>query len=1716
MLDGITIKELPTIPEAAPEKDGLPVEQGPPKPILEGEALKAKAFKLHVALGEDSPGLQTIETDLGSGQEDHYRQQLVDKEMASRTETGRQLVVDNIQVGTKADPQLIAELANPGDPPSKESIVEEQFGKKLTEAIMAAEDHDGIVKAIEVNPLGFDRKLKAYEDILVKNLIIQKHVADIEQMIKNMGWAEWGWDTAKQMVGFPSWLNIITNKKGSVESSAWTTAGALEQKVTELRALPPAEMDAALRAEVTALMKTNPLDARMLVDAMAHYSRQQQDWDTLNDLAMIPLGTMLKGGKAAAKAVKGEEALKEATKAGRIEPKLVPKAEGAGKPQPTDVQPLPGDTIGTDGRVYTIDGQLRADVNAAKDAQIEKERADWEALFGKDTKGAVSSPDLTEWNRLFGDPAENELRAIDNVAKVKTIDEVSALSGVGKVETATRSQVLEDLATPSFADRKAFIDATFEAAPEALKRDLIQIAKKMPSLVSTKLKANIGDNIAGMRANNLEDIMRAQGLFGQLAKVAHPSRLPEEALDAAIQQAEETLKQRYNLAEDYVLDLGKVLPGQTPFNLGMVTVTVGKEGQLPFDTIGEAIQAIRVRGYPKEAAAIVPIGDKYAVQLFTNVGERGVEDLVLTPENRALETTWGYLQKHLGSKMQTSDFQSQQRSVAVKGGEAFGRILREVHAEYEALNKEGRQALDKLMHHNMVTERIPGNPDTRGMFFKDNAELEQTSMRLLGRLPTEKEARAYWAVVRANHMDFLVRTIEAYRRKASMGFERMSLTRRIAGGEFADTTIEGRMVKKEDVPLDSGKNLDILRIDSNGTVHRYNLKGMSPEAKRELTDAMESGVIIQPWDPRSSRVMKLSALKEDTRSFQPAFIVAPNVSKTQPLRLIEQSNFRPGFHNTYTGTKFLKQPRVVNGRFDGDTTALAFRTESEAKRFGPRMEKARQLLRDKKYDELAKYVPQNLPLTVKEFEALFKEHLDVNIPFIITDNGKTSMKSGGKLLDGTDVAEFFKGIDSELDDFYNPSATFGDPFLNKRDPLLFEFRGGTEQNPIMTKGHAELMSPMLAQTKAMGKMIQSEFYNDYQMTSAQHWVETFAGDIYYNNLPVDKAALRRNPLFYLAHGEVRSLDPQRVRQGEYLRGSIQSLVGQPSWFAEQVDILKNKLISAAFDRFGEKTFNYVPERMIPFIKDPSSYLRSVAFTVKLGLFSPVQLFVQGSSMFATMAISPKHGLMATPSNILMGLLKLTEDPKIIEHTAGLAEAFPGWTKQKFLESHRLMKSVDFDRVNHASAWRNDMGDPTLYRGVAGKVFLDKGPVFFNAGETAVKINAWNTAYLEYATKNPKRVGQMNEYDFKKILGRADDLSFNMTRDANAWWQQGVTGAFTQFWSYNVRVAELIMGQRLTEAEKWRLGFGMASLWGVAPVASVMYALNEEDPAALSTVTPWGKDLEVYALENGKNLDGTAVNAIHRGMVSMVTELLTGRKWDFSSRYGLNAPQALDQIKKNFQNYDPTIATLISLLGPSGTIAADITSNAGTLAGDLAKMLEGDDNYAPLFIQDLQESLRTVSSVNFATKVYHAWTGETLRSQKGNITKIDEDPYMFILQTLLGVQTSDERRAYEILHQMKADDIDSKQLMDHMERLSNQMWDYLEAGNVEKYREVRDNLVNILKTTPLTREQKRNLIFPKRAKQRPAEDIILDDWIKKHENAEDRIRIERTLEEEEQQ
>lgn len=1700
------------------EPDGvlkIPEDSSSSVSPMGADDLATRTTQYDVAFGSDTPGTDKISTMLQSNQEPQLRDQLHLNETNKRLKATNQVVADAASSGVaQTDPGLMPHLATP-QPAPLYSILEQNYVKNANDMMnsrVKSPDQDQ-VKADQ--PVSSMKYTDFAEDAAMKRTIVQSLTRQSDSDVKNQGWLSYGWDETKQLAYFPSWSNLsasVGQKIGESTDSKFWTGNVMAEKVKDLYALPPEEFARQTQAIYQQLKQFSVLDASTFAHALQSYTPLDQLAENSNVAAVLPVGSafkvVLKGGRILGGVAKGavkdiiqsatkEEAL-AAAKGIPIDSNTVRFYHGADKGEKL---PLTGSRWLTPDLNYAANfraGDTLKDVyyiDIPKGHPLEIAARQWDKLDEQSKTNAVGRYGHIELPESMTNqlkPYSNNL-VVNDIATAagqvnaaisdKHVPVEEVLAAGGDTTGAARVQAHEALAANLLPD-----------TAEAFQKQFATLLRKVPSLYSTDAWTVGARKLTGAAADQMVQLQEKaiQSLKESFAPDLRINRLPQEAQNTAMDQSVEKLKKDYTNLEDKVMGVRHIAPEQTGgLNIGMLEVTLGKNGAEGFATRAEAEQFAVNAGLLKTTYTVDNLGKNYVVKTFKYVPEHTnrILDDSMPLSNKPLMTNWNTFKSLVGSvfspKQSMSEFQKLQRASVVHGETAMKSIVSTLYEPVKALKPNELKDLDKIMKINRLSEGIPGYSNTRGMYYSNIGELDKAYMKVHGRVPSDQEVAAYFAMVRASDIDWVYRSFNELKRKAVQGFESMRFSRLAKGGDLTqDFNFEARALEQEKAlkVMDERIPLTVAYKDSKGIVNKVNLRDLNPQTRENMKSLMKDKgwTLHQPYNSQESQ-LKAWGVTDDPIHY----IFSSGPDARGPLEVTKQVNYRKGFHNDYKAPWFVKSADIKNGRYDGDITFLASSNEAKAHEDMAIWEKARQLMNAKDDAGLKAHLEATTDVSPDEFKAIFNER-DATQPFVVVKRGTRSYDSGATFSNGKTFAQNYPDVDTTVDRFHNPGAFWGgDPFVGQRDPLVWELsKRGTEDNPIRELKAGEQFNPLYTQVRSMGDLVRHALYDDYQLTAARNFVETFAGKILYDGQEVSLDKLRSNPIFYLSRGQIVKNDMKTATQAYSMRSAIKNLLGQPSPTALFVDTVKQKMMNFLYTRGGEDALDRVPEKMIPMISDPAAYMRAVASHSKLGVFNVVQYFVQASSVLNTMMISPIQGTRAFVYSGLMGKLLLTEDKNIIDHAGGIAQKL-GFNKKEFLEAYNMMKTFKFDEVGGEHSWKVNFADPSLYRDSAGRQFLDKGMFFFNKGEGLVRRTGFVTSYLEYAAKNPGKVGNMTRQDAQQILNKAQMYTANMTRDSNSFWQNGLAGNFTQFWSYNVRMGELMIGQQLTTAEKTRLILGNMMLYGFAPTAGIAAAVEYGDPSYAydGTGFPGSEDLAVAMAKNGQDIDKSLAGALYNGILSTGLHALTGMHIDVGSRYGMSPIKVFDQIKKNYAENNPYVATFISLLGPSGSIGNDILKQMGPISKDVVDMLSGDMSASagPLLEQDLIDATRSIAGVNNDYKIYMALRNEYTRSQKGNVVgAADGNSRIFdIIKAITGVQTTQETLAYNL----KDNDLqlakDHKAVADQATRYMGYYFDNMDKNpnDPETARQFLVRAVKLMDVAGFTEEQQRHIIFP---------------------------------------
>lgn len=1263
----------------------------------------------------------------------------------------------------------------------------------------------------------------------------------------------------------------------------------------------------------------------------------------------------------------------------------------------------------------------------------------------------------------------------------KTVARMKQITKAANQKVATIPDVLANAGHTEDAAEAAAREAVARAAapkdaPDVTIAQVDDMLKQTPSLYNAKYHAtDMGplpltytERLIALSENNLKKLNSA-------VHVLRPATLTSEALEAAFDTSLAEYKKLFPKLSDNIMSVQRVLPEQTETNTGKMIVQWGKDGgKSAYTTWSGALQGARKR-YRFKEFQIKELGpDNFVIETNIDVGEGRPEvfsGLMTTENSSGPASAWSYVKSVMGAKEQVSKFQAEQRAATTHGVTHLGEIVASVvRPTLEKLTKQQFKDLDKIMAVNRDSYRVPGDPDTRGMFYTNPSELNQAYLQHVGRPVTENEADAYFTQVQLSDFDWKVRSLNAARDKIRKGA--MTHEVRLPNVKTGkDEALDIEATKIDKLPANSRDDANVLVYvegEAPTVVRLSTLAKEVPEAKLDavLSKKQAGYIALRVYDPSKRDINDLLNYKE------PIHYVVVKSSRPAPLNLSKQLPYRPGFHVEYNNNWYIKMPKFGfnKGRRAhlGDTTLLGIQTEKEGRALLKTLAEAQRLYKSKD-NSLESYLTKNTPFTVDEFKEIMENFSD-DIPFVLARDGRTSVDSSSVTSSGKTIRDLYGEFDNLINSPHNDALSANMEFMGEKDPMLKKaVRQGTDRDPIWKLEDADMVSPLATQTRAMGRLIRSVGYEDYQIGAVNSYISEFGSALKYKGQSVSSEQLQRNPMFYFKHSSIEHPDQSYKWQAGQIKQRIEDLVGQPSQFALSMEDFRSKLAEGALG-------DWVPEKTIPFIKDPARYARAMVSHMKLGMFNPVQFFLQQATHFNIAFISPLHGASQIPATILMRFAAKSEDEAIWDYYASLVEKTYhsgdrsvkfAWDAKKFRESLEGYQRSGFGIIGGEYAWRNDISDPKLFRGNVGK-FLDKGYLFFNHAEQNVRMAAWNTSYSEYLASSGKSAGSLKDADFRKILVRAQDLSGNMSRDASAFWQKGLLGSTTQYYAYTARILELLVGKRLSLAEKARLGGGLSLLYGFPVLAGATYLAQTGDwEGAVTAINPFDEDLRTYALENGIPIDDTALGAINNGLASAALHLVTGQHFDVASRYSPFGADLTSNLTRNMDQHNPTLAILITALGASGSIIRDMLQATYPIARDAYQMI-GEGDTSQLVLDDFFNATREISSLNAAEKILAAWNGWQYLSKKGTLISKNDDEVasLKILEAVTGLQTYGETDVFRQITAMRKNSKAQEQIKKEITKYANYYIQALQSGNedgrrqymnrIEAYMQLLDN------------------------------------------------------------
>lgn len=1147
-----------------------------------------------------------------------------------------------------------------------------------------------------------------------------------------------------------------------------------------------------------------------------------------------------------------------------------------------------------------------------------------------------------------------------------------------------------------------------------------QLVDETPILSNPAAVTKAAGHLGREAALRLEDTLAegAQTLFKMTYDNALQSgRINGDVLQAALDDVRDTINTSFAGKSNIVIDVTPENIGTAYGNAQYANVLVGKNNAELFSDPNNAIN-VNDMFYGFANAEVVPVGSKYALAIKVPIDETSVSVRKalskITTEKEATQKSLGnlFLPFLRSSKDRWEKSIGAEADAALMGGSQLVQVAKQILAPIGKLSSKEYEELDVFLNYERDYKIGVGQP--RGRYSDTVAELESHWISVHGTLPNEKQITSYFANRQINDFGWVMTNAGLFRDKSRKGLQNFGVLRGMA------QTIEGKLVKS-DVLSESAENAGIVVVDQdlNSATQLYknwisqaefkNLKQMIDSGQYKLIQVSEFG----------EQAFKEMFKDLDNKIGSADFIVARNTTQA-PLDF-RQIPYRPGGHVELDDGYFISQANIHKAvdkktkntvsTYYGDKNLYHFVSERDGQKVVANMETAREMLYkamvsdrgNKGYHitQLQQYLNKkaNLPHSFNEFYKMFvgkNATYKLDEPFRLRRKDESLATKYAMNQNFEKYPNFINKKDSHWN-LYKGGVNL--EWAGKRGDHIYTVENkGSTVNPTYNLSEAKHVNALTTTNRASQAAMRGKFMDDFKHMASERFIAEF-GDL----LESPAEIVRSNPFKALIDGQFKQgLDKDlRLAAAKASRRATLEFLGSKTLESQAMDVVRAKLWQKTLDIRGTDKAYAASDLLTRLdgwafgaIKDPVSFMRSLAFHQKLGLFNPAQLILQMQTMTHVLAVGgPVNGLKGFEATIHHIRAMLNPD-----HFDFLATKLTSWDPKELKESWDWANRSGWYRVGREVAVRSDFLDENLFQaGFKGTMTrgVEMGTMPFREGERITRMSAWNAAFHEFKRANPGKA--ITDLEAKQILNRADLMSVNMTAASNAAWQRGVLGVPTQFWGYQARLMEQLLGKRLTPTEKARAFATYSFMYGV-PVAG----------AAFTGVWPWHETVRQEALERGIPIEG--VNKILlEGAPSALLGAFTGEDFNFAERFGPGGLPILEDII----NGDTTM--IEALGGVSGTTTFEnIKATAPFLYG-VANLLSFKtlDPAWTMTTDDIIDIARTTSTGNQAYNVLTAYTLGKYIGKNGTVTdRIQGWESLLGLWGLTPIRISDAYRIIE--------------------------------------------------------------------------------------------------------
>lgn len=1115
------------------------------------------------------------------------------------------------------------------------------------------------------------------------------------------------------------------------------------------------------------------------------------------------------------------------------------------------------------------------------------------------------------------------------------------LASVGDVKGAAveqaSTQIAKDIAGQAATRNLTPTETALEAVPRYFR------------LEKEDIKANSG-NLAENATNILlEDYNKTESRF--LYAVANMMKIDGVPLEAAtkeqVAKLAETVPDRYPGIRNNVLHIENPVldPVSNTYN---VTFGVGKRPGELFRTPQEATNYIKAQGIQDATIDRQGAGFFFKITRPLNQNETAVGDFIagvkgnerpaaMSPESWT-DIIPGFAKVRTSEDTMSAEHSANRKAAVYPQAILYGLLHEEAKLlrttpGFKAITRRQWKDLRRVLEDNQ-TMPDPLREGQKGVYFKNPQELSEHYVQTLHRTPELPEVRAYFAVKRMTEIDRALREVALYHNQARLGAETIQVVATDAATGQSLKSIPFSAVSLNKLPGGRGRVLvmgdsihsaeyeefgDIVEAvkkvnkkEAKAVGEAENLDRKLGDTRKKLDLTVQSGKakLYRIYDPEQR---PLNGFVTDGEK-RIEFVLAPNIeSKALDWDQVPRLG---GGHFDYDYTHYVKQA-IINREFvggaeanwyEGDRTAMPVAYRKIGEDIVPHMNQVRRMLNPDLNGGKADvkgartYAKQHLPFDGDEFVDHFFPKKDptgkVNLPmFNIHEDFRIVPKSQAIIdIDNTLRDRYGKGFRDGTREG-SLARNFQVEYTGQRDArdMFAVVDKGTRNNPVYAINDAKLVDPITTMNRALNRIVRSTVMDEYKNYAVTSWLREAQP-----HLQASESEVRAAPFFHFLNANENSFVRGFRGSGEYNKlmanqFKIQQLTGAPSALDNFVYRVATELKEATYKYAGPAVADkIVPTWLLPKLRDPAAFIRSVTFDAFLGVFSIPQFFVQNMTYVNIFAQSPTHAVSGTMGAFFHQLTRLNKHPEIVDKLDELAtkiniKGIPAWKSGEFKEAMAALDRTGFAVVGGEIGYLDTLKANKVIRGPAGE-FMEMGRFFFKEGERNVRYGAWYTAFKEFRTEHP--TGALTNADLVKITNRADLLYGNMSSASNSILHTGILSTATQFFAYTIRLQELFLGKRIGATPQERMlararimgmnaaMFGVPMAFGAAglPVADYLRKQMMEN-GFFGMTSPYVEDPQT------KTISDWIQTMFMNGLPNMMIAAITGKSYNIGPRYG---------------------------------------------------------------------------------------------------------------------------------------------------------------------------------------------------------------------------------------